>query len=438
MLIHDIFIMQDPLRVFLPLQGGYGRGYCRREIKRDDKMTFWIFAGGLTVLALAAMLWPLLRPKKQTAMRSSYDVQIYKDQLKEVEADLARGTLTEAEAKASRTEVSRRLLAAADAEAHESLSGNAPSGASRVLAIAVSLAVLAGGFGIYQQLGVQGMPDFPLDERVSSRPSQEVAEKAAAQGAAGLPDIVQIDPKHLELVEQLQNVLKDRPDDLRGHQMLADNLAQLGKYAEARVAQDNVMRILGDEATAANYAAHAEIMIVAADWYVSPAAEEALAHAFQIDPSNQLARYYAGVLMIQRQDYAQTYSLWSGLLEEGPADAPWISVIESQIEAVAAEAGITPSTLNGPSADQVNAAGDMSDEERTEMIGGMVAQLSERLATEGGTAEEWARLIRAYGVLGETGKASEIWNEAKEVFADSPSDIAALLEAARDAEVSAR
>ena len=371
-------------------------------------------------------------------MRSSYDVQIYKDQLKEVEADLARGTLSEAEAKASRTEVSRRLLAAADAEASETSTGNAPKGASLALAIVVTLAVLAGGFGVYQRLGVQGMPDFPLADRVSARPSQAVAEKAAAQDAAGLPDIVQIDPEHLKLVEQLQDVLKDRPDDLRGHQMLADNLAQLGKYAEARVAQDTVMRVLGDAATAANYAAHAEIMIVAANWYVSPAAEEALAHVFQIDPSNQLARYYAGVLMIQRQDYAQTYSLWSGLLEEGPADAPWISVIENQIEAVAAEAGITPSTLAGPSAGQVNAAGDMTAEERDDMVRGMVSQLSERLATEGGSADEWARLIRAYGVLGETGKASEVWNEARAVFADNPSDIATLLEAARDAEVSAR
>ena len=369
-------------------------------------------------------------------MRSSYDVQIYKDQLKEVEADLARGTLSEAEANASRTEVSRRLLVAADAEARESASGNSPKGASRALVVTITVAVLACGFGIYQQLGVLGMPDFPLEDRVSARPSQEVAEKAAAQDGAGLPDIVQIDPKHLELVEQLRGVLEDRPDDLRGHQMLADNLAQLGKYTEARVAQDNVMRILGDEATANDYATHAEIMIVAANWYVSPAAEEALANAFDIDPSNTLARYYAGILMIQRQDYAQTYSLWSGLLEEGPADAPWIAVIESQIEAVAAEAGIN--RLAGPSADQVSAAGDMTEADRNEMIGNMVAQLSERLATEGGSVEEWARLIRAYGVLSETAKASEVWNEAKVVFADDPNAITLLLEAARDAEVSAR
>ncbi len=401
-------------------------------------MTFWIFAGGLTILALAVMLWPLIRPKKQTASRSSYDVQVYKDQLKEVEADLARGTLNEAEAKTSRTEVSRRLLVAADAEAHEASTGDAPKAASRILAGVLSVAVLAGTLGVYQQIGVPGLPDAPLADRASSRPSQEVAEKAVAQDGAELPDIVQVDPKHLELVKQLQEVLKDRPDDLLGHQMLVDNLSQLGMYAEARVALETVMRLLGDEATAADYAAQAEIMIVATNWYVSPSAEEVLARAFQLDPSNPLARYYAGVLMIQRQDFGQTYSLWNGLLQEGPADAPWIPVIESQIDGIAAEAGITRTPLVGPTADQVNAAGDMTDADRNEMIGGMVAQLSERLATEGGPVEEWARLIRAYGVLGETAKASAIWNEAQEVFADSPADIGVLLAAARDADVSAR
>ena len=48
-------------------------------------MTFFIVAGGISILALAAMLWPLLRPKAPTESRSSYDMQIYKDQLNEVD-----------------------------------------------------------------------------------------------------------------------------------------------------------------------------------------------------------------------------------------------------------------------------------------------------------------------------------------------------------------
>lgn len=403
-------------------------------------MAFWIFAGGIGALALAAIVWPLLRPKAMGALQSSYDMQIYKDQLKEVESDLARGVLTEPEAKASRTEVSRRLIAAADAEASETASTNAPKNLSRGLAVVLAVVIIGGGVSLYRDIGVPGLRDLPLSDRASQRPSQEEVEKVVAQSRADqntLPGISQIDPKHLELLVQLQDVLKDRPDDLMGHRMLADNLAQVGKYPEARVAQENVMRILGQDATAADYASLSEIMIVAANWYVSPEAETALAKALELDQKDSLARYYAGILMIQRGEYGTTYGLWSELLAEGPADAPWIPVIESQIDAIAAEAGIS-STLNGPSADDINAAGAMTEDERNEMVRGMIGQLSDRLATDGGPPEEWARLVRAYGVLGETAKASAIWNEAKEVFADNPEAINMLLEAARDAEVSAR
>ena len=57
---------------------------------------------------------------------------------------------------------------------------------------------------------------------------------------------------------------------------------------------------------------------------------------------------------------------------------------------------------------------------RQAMIRGMVDGLAERLATEGGPAEDWARLIRALGVLGDTDRARAIWDEARTVFADTP------------------
>jgi cytochrome c-type biogenesis protein CcmH len=73
----------------------------------------------------------------------------------------------------------------------------------------------------------------------------------------------------------------------------------------------------------------------------------------------------------------------------------------------------------------------MSDEERTEMIRGMVDRLSDRLATTGGSAEEWARLIGALGVLGEADQAALIWQNAKDVFGDRPNDLAIVRGAAR-------
>jgi cytochrome c-type biogenesis protein CcmH len=69
------------------------------------------------------------------------------------------------------------------------------------------------------------------------------------------------------------------------------------------------------------------------------------------------------------------------------------------------------------------------------MIRGMVAGLAERLAANGGEPAEWARLIRAYGTLGETAKASAIWAEAREMFSENADAIALLHEAAQAAEV---
>ena len=77
----------------------------------------------------------------------------------------------------------------------------------------------------------------------------------------------------------------------------------------------------------------------------------------------------------------------------------------------------------------------MSAVDQNAMIEGMVARLSDRLATEGGTPEEWARLIGAYGVLGESDRAAAIWAEAQDVFATSPQALATIRTAAVSAGV---
>jgi cytochrome c-type biogenesis protein CcmH len=82
----------------------------------------------------------------------------------------------------------------------------------------------------------------------------------------------------------------------------------------------------------------------------------------------------------------------------------------------------------------MEAAEGMSPAERMQMIEGMVSGLSERLATTGGPPEDWARLIRAYGVLGRREQAAAIWAEAQQVFDDEVARLP-ILRAARDAGV---
>ena len=69
------------------------------------------------------------------------------------------------------------------------------------------------------------------------------------------------------------------------------------------------------------------------------------------------------------------------------------------------------------------------------MIRGMVEGLALRLAEDGGPPEDWARLIGALGVLGETARARAIWDEARQAFADSPQALAAIRAAAERAGV---
>jgi len=79
--------------------------------------------------------------------------------------------------------------------------------------------------------------------------------------------------------------------------------------------------------------------------------------------------------------------------------------------------------------DQIIAAEDMAPAARASMIEGMVSSLSNRLATQGGTAEEWAQLIVATSVLERTTEAREILVEARDVFGSSEESLA-LIEAA--------
>ena len=80
-------------------------------------MTLWIVLAALTVAALAWVGWPLLRPRQMGESRAAYDTAVYLDQLDELERDRARGLIDESQAEAAKTEIERRLLAAARAEA---------------------------------------------------------------------------------------------------------------------------------------------------------------------------------------------------------------------------------------------------------------------------------------------------------------------------------
>ncbi len=404
-------------------------------------MLFWIVAIALACLVAGLMILALMR-REGGAASGARDVDVYRDQLSEVDRDLARGVLSPEEAERLRVEVSRRLLDA-DRAAEARQSARAPKGAT-LAAAALSLAVVAGGGALlYLQIGAPGYRDMPLSLRLAEADEIRANRPAQLDFEADLPpgmriEVPPLDQQSRELIERLRTLTADRPDDLQGQMLLAQYEARVGDFSAAWQAQERVIALKGDAATAQDYADLADLMVLAAGGYVSPEAERALTEALRRDVRNGPARYYSGLLLAQTGRPDLAFGLWEQLLRDSTPDAPWVPSIRAQIEDLAAEAGVRfelPPLAEapvgpGPTREQVEAAAEMTVEERMEMIRGMVAGLSERLASEGGPPEDWARLIGALGVLGETEQAGAIWAEAQAVFADAPEALEMLASAA--------
>lgn len=388
---------------------------------------FWAVAG-MMALAVAVPLLSALRGAKAPAPSAAQDVRVYRDQLGEVDRDLARGTIASDEAQRLRAEIGRRLI-----DADRAVMADAPDTGrgSMVVPASVIATLIAVSAVAYWRIGAPGYPDLPLQSRLAqadvlmqSRPSQ--AEAVASTPAQAKP--TDIDPDFLDLMTKLRIAVADRPDDLRGLELLSRNEAALGNLAAAEAAQRKLLAVKATAATSADRAALAEILIVAAGGYVSPEAEAELKMALNLDPANPTARYFSGLMFSQAGRFDRTFALWQPLLDEGPADAPWVAAIRAQIEEVAYRAGVnfTLPDEAGPSAADVAAAGDMSAEDRQEMIAGMVSQLSDRLARDGGSVEEWNQLIRALVVLDQRDEAQVIYDESKLKFAGRDSELSFL------------
>lgn len=405
-------------------------------------MSFWIVSGVLALAIGVLLALALMRGRRGGEPAAAYDLRVYRQQLVEVDRDLARGLIAEGDAERVRTEVSRRILAA-DAQLQKEESGaGQPVDATRFVALLAVFALVGGSLWLYTQLGAPGYTDMGLEtrkemaeERRALRPSQAEAEASlpAEQDPEDMPD------RYRELMAKLRKTVAENPDDERGQALLARNEASLGNYIAAYTAQGEVLRIKGNEANAEEWSVYAELLVVAVAGYVSPEAEQALRTTLEKDPANPSARFFWGQLMAQIGRPDKAFKIWQRLLADSPPDAPWSAAIRDQIGTMAQMAGVryTPPPvappLSGPSAEDMEAAAEMSDEDRQAMIRGMVDQLAERLASKGGEAGEWARLISALGVLGDTERAAMVYDEARQAFAGETNAIELLGQAAAQA-----
>ncbi len=402
-------------------------------------MIFWTVTALIAFAAALLLAMIIIRAREQGEPAAAYDLRVYRQQLREVDKDLARGVIAEADAERIRTEISRRILAA-DAQLQKRKSGPAqPRALSLGFAIATALLITGGTLGLYWQLGAPGYGDLGLQDRIRLAGERAENRPSQAEAEADVPAIQrpEVEEGYLQLVEQLRQTAGERKDDARGQALLAQHEANLGNFKAAYQAKTSYIRLAEGKVNARDFTELAELKIMAAGGYVSPEAQTDLQKARAIDPSHGPARYYWGLMLgqIGRPDLA--YREWAATLRDGPADALWVKGIQGQIEEMAFRAGVeyrpitsgggTAPALPGPSAEDMAGASELTPEEQQEMIRGMVTRLSDRLATEGGSAEEWARLIGALSVLGEADRARTVYDEARGAF-EADAEALALLE----------
>ena len=411
-------------------------------------MVFTLVAIGLAAIIAAFLALALIRGRSDDEPPAAYDLRVYREQLGEVERDLARGVISEDEAARIRTEVSRRVLEADRELAAQKAIGRAPKALSLAAVVTVVLLLLGGAWALYDAIGAPGYADQPIKGRIAeaetfrkTRPPQAEAEKQAPP----IPGMDAPDPEYLELVKKLRAAVAEREDDLRGYLLLARNEAALGNFKAAYEAQARAIELKGGQATAEDYSTEADMMVLAAGGYVSPEAEAVLEQALNRNPQDGTALYYWGLMHIQtgRPDIA--FRVWRQLLSISKPGDPWLEPVRRDMQELAWYAGDDRYQLpplpgaaggtRGPSSEDMANAAEMTPEQRQQMIQNMVSGLSDRLAREGGTPQEWAQLIRALGVLGNTEKAGAIWAEAQQVFAAKPDDLAVVRQAAEAAGV---
>lgn len=354
-------------------------------------MTLWLALILMTMVALAAVVWPFLVARASTP--SGSDVAVYKDQLVEIERDREAGLIAVADAEAARIEVSRRLLNAAetaDSFRQPSLTGDT----SRTRRLAVVAAVLvflpALAAGMYLRLGAPGLAT------VESMPDQ----------SARSSDETLIDT----MVAQVEGYLRETPNDGHGWEVLAPVYMRLGRYEDSARAWRNAIADLGDSADREENLG--ESLVAAANGIVIAEARTAFDRALSVDRNRVTARYYIGLAAKQDGRHDEAARIWRDLVAAAPPDAGWIDTVRNALARLDEAAGATADSASS------------SEVQQKAMIRSMVEGLAARLKADGGDVDGWLRLVRSYNVLGEHEKADAASADGRRALADDPDKLA--------------
>jgi len=269
---------------------------------------FWIVVLVMIAGALAFLLLPLLKDDKdqqEPAKRSEANLSVYRDQVRELDADLASGALDDAQYRSARAELERRALEDA-AVADEQRTGAAPSGKKWIIAAIVAVPLLT--ISLYFLLGKPGGSEQP--------------KEGAAQ-----PQLTQAQIE--ERVAALAKKLEANPNDAQGWAMLGRSYAFLRRFDESGKAYARAEALAPDNATI--LIEYADILAYVNGRNVLGEPEKLVLRTLQIEPNNIKALALAGTASFQRKDYRHAIEWWKKILPLVPPDSPMARSVNANI-----------------------------------------------------------------------------------------------------------
>jgi len=296
---------------------------------------FWVIAVLLAAGALVFVLPPLLGRRRAApgATRDDTNVAVHRDQLRELEADVAAGTLARNQYDEARRELESRLLD----DVRDSGTRARAAKPGRMAAVAAGIAIPLAAILLYLAVG---------------SPNALLPQPAGGDGHG-------ITRQQIEgMVERLAARLTENPDDATGWAMLGRSYAVIDRYPEAVSAYANaVKRSPPDAQLLADYA---DALAMAQGRRLQGEPERIIAQALKVDPKNVKALALAGTVAFEKKDFKGAIAHWRKILEVVPPDSDMADSIRDSIADAEKLAGGTAKAQPVPKSAAASATGVVS------------------------------------------------------------------------------
>lgn len=295
---------------------------------------FWIVCALMLVIALLFVVLPLWRgsSKKAAVQRDSANLEIFRDQIAEMDADLANGLLTQEMYEQGKRELQSQLLdQVGDTKGVSQALVRNPL---KALALVLTVLLPVTAVGVYWKVGNRHAL-LQQESIVSAEGFDRVRSEAA--------------------LKALEEELAAKPDDAEGLLLLARSYSERERYADAAQAYDKLTQLIPNEAQL--WADYADALAMASGKTLAGTPTKLLNKALALDPDNFKALALSGSAAMERGDYAVTVRHWEKLLKMIPPEDENVKIVEGGIQQAKVlmaqkNGGKSPATVQSSSGEQ--------------------------------------------------------------------------------------